>query len=696
MKHSAKLLTTLLDVSNLVSSTMELKPLLEAILDKLSNIIEYDSAGVYILSGSQMRAIAYRSRLKAQRSEISLPPSEIKTLVSDKRPVVIDGRIMALPMVSKNNVIGLLVLKHDETGYYKQHHIEPGLAFANQAAIEYENAKLYNETVKKADEIRTMFNIQQAITSRLELDVVLKLIADEARRLTNAHYTAVFLVDGESLVLSVFSGEQHDGLLGLKLPVSGSDIGDSLKKNESVIIDFSKADEKPEGKFIKIINMYNCICVPLLAGTRAVGAIAAFSRNKDEFDSEDERIFNMFAPSAVIGIENARLYKEEKLRHLEDEQRRHVAEALRDILAVLNSDHSHEEILDFIAKEAARILSADSAAIYKLNADKKTLVVEAASNLPRLVPESATLDAEKSFHGKAFLGRKPVVANSDPDGMCLNCEGIIAVPLICIGEVYGGIALYIKREEGKAARSISKEDIDLAITFADQTALAIENTKLRNKAEEMAVAAERNRLARDLHDSVTQTLFSASLIAEVLPKIWEKNPENGLKRLEEIRQLTRGALAEMRTLLFELRPATLVEAPLGELLKQLSEAVTGRGRIPVSLSIKATEELPVEVKISFYRIAQEALNNIAKHSNAKKAEVELCVSKAGMSDAIDARLCITDDGKGFDPSKVTSEHLGIGIMGERAEAIGAVLTLVSSEEEGTTVCLTWSNKKKKK
>lgn len=523
ISHNAKLLTTLLDVSNLVSSsTMELKPLLEAILEKLSNIIEYDAACIYTLSGKQMKAIAYRSGLNMPFGEISLPQSAVDTLISDKKPVLIDGKIMALPMVSKNKVIGLLVLNHNEAGHYKEQHIEPGLAFANQAAIEYQNAKLYNETVKRADEIRTMFNIQQAITSKLELDVVLKLIADEARRLSNAQCTAVFLVDGDSLVLSVFSGEQHDGLLGLKLPLEGSEIGDALKKKESVIIDFSKTEHMHEDKIIKIIGMQNCICVPLFAGTKPVGAIAAFSRKKDEFDSEDERIFNMFAPSAVIGIENA---------------------------------------------------------------------------------------------------------------------------------------------------------------------------KLKKQAEEMAVAAERNRLARDLHDSVTQTLFSASLIAEVLPKIWEKNPENGIKRLEEIRQLTRGALAEMRTLLFELRPATLVEAQLGELLRQLSEAVTGRGRIPVALSINASEELPAEVKISFYRIAQEALNNIAKHSGAKSAKVELNVRRD--KGGIEATLCITDDGKGFDPSKVTSEHLGLGIMKERAEAIGASLALVSKEGEGTVVCLTWSDKKDK-
>jgi len=108
-----------------------------------------------------------------------------------------------------------------------------------------------------------------------------------------------------------------------------------------------------------------------------------------------------------------------------------------------------------------------------------------------------------------------------------------------------------------------------------------------------------------------------------LPRLWERNKDEGLKKLEEVRQLTRGALAEMRTLLFELRPAALADAELSDLLRQLAESVIGRARVPVTLEVEGTCVIPTDVKIAFYRIAQEALNNIAKHSGATRAQITL-------------------------------------------------------------------------
>lgn len=205
-----------------------------------------------------------------------------------------------------------------------------------------------------------------------------------------------------------------------------------------------------------------------------------------------------------------------------------------------------------------------------------------------------------------------------------------------------------------------------------------------DRARKEAVASERSRLARELHDAVTQTLFSTALTAEVLPRIWEKNPELGRKKLEELRELTRGALAEMRTLLMELRPDAMEEANLADLLGHLVNAFMARASLPVHLSVCGSCDLPVEVKVAFYRIAQEALNNIQKHADAQQVVVNL----TGEGEVV--TLCIEDDGQGFDPNQqIGSDHYGLEIMAERAAQVRAILELQSQPGLGTKVSLRW-------
>jgi signal transduction histidine kinase len=207
---------------------------------------------------------------------------------------------------------------------------------------------------------------------------------------------------------------------------------------------------------------------------------------------------------------------------------------------------------------------------------------------------------------------------------------------------------------------------------------------LAEKAAEEAVTADRTRLARDLHDAVTQTLFSASLTAEVLPDLWDMDVEEAKKSTEELRQLTRGALAEMRTLLLELRPATLTQTRLSDLIKQLCEAFIGRSRLPIELNMEGDCPLPPEVQIAIYRIAQESLNNVFKYARATKVNVNLLVS----CDTVHFETC--DNGIGFDMSTTKPTSLGMRIMRERAEAIGADFTISSTLGSGTRVSVTWN------
>jgi two-component system nitrate/nitrite sensor histidine kinase NarX len=274
----------------------------------------------------------------------------------------------------------------------------------------------------------------------------------------------------------------------------------------------------------------------------------------------------------------------------------------------------------------------------------------------------------------------------------------LSVPLIIKQEVVGTLNLYYANP-----RNFEKDDIDLAVSFCDQTALAMENARLRERAQEDAIAAERNRIARELHDSVTQTIFSASLIAEVLPTVWLRDPVEAQNGLDDLRKLARGALAEMRTLLLELRPIGLAEVGLEDLLKQLAAGVSGRIRAEVNIKIQGEAILPTDVKLAFYRIAQEALNNAAKHSGADRVDIEFKSTaplssrrrkKTGSTQAVfsqSAFLSIRDNGCGFDPGSVLGEHLGLGIMRERASNMHIALSINSKLGMGTEISLHWPN-----
>ncbi|MCL4264053.1 MAG: PAS domain S-box protein [Anaerolineae bacterium] len=233
--------------------------------------------------------------------------------------------------------------------------------------------------------------------------------------------------------------------------------------------------------------------------------------------------------------------------------------------------------------------------------------------------------------------------------------------------------------------SFTTHHADLALTVANQAAITLVNAHLYKQAQTLATIQERQRLAQNLHDAVNQSLFSASLIAEVLPRLWLRNPEEAQQSLEDLRRLTRGAMAEMRGLLAELRPLVLTDSDLGDLLRQLGDALTGRTNIPVQVTVAGEGSLPTDVQVAFYRVCQEALNNIAKHAWANQVELDLRYNAGA------AELHIRDNGRGFDLTHIPAGHYGLSMMRERAKAIGAKLSVSSQPGQGAEIVIRWSN-----
>jgi PAS domain S-box-containing protein len=380
-----------------------------------------------------------------------------------------------------------------------------------------------------------------------------------------------------------------------------------------------------------------------------------------------------------------------KLKRAEEAERkqRTLAEALRAVASVINSTLNLDEVLERVLDTITQVTSHDGAAI---------MLVE--SGVARVVGYRGRTDpalAEAMDRLRLNIAEMPPLKQMIETGEPLNfpdvrrlpppfpipgeawIRSMIIAPIFGANECIGFIGL-VSATPG----FFDDASTERLRAFADQAASAIQNAKLYQQAQELAAVEERQRLARDLHDAVSQTLFSASVIAEMLPRLWKSKPESIPQRLTQLHRLIRGAMAEMRTLLIELRPTALVETDLNVLLSHLADAVAGRTSTNVVLNVEGSDSLPPEVRIAFYRIAQEALNNVIKHARANKVKVTLHGS------AGETILQVEDDGRGFDPNAVLSNHLGLNIMRERADEIGAMLTITSSLEKGTEITARWS------
>ncbi len=256
-------------------------------------------------------------------------------------------------------------------------------------------------------------------------------------------------------------------------------------------------------------------------------------------------------------------------------------------------------------------------------------------------------------------------------------SSFLGVPVVSQGKVIA--AFYLTDKVG--ATEFSQADQETIEMLAAHAAVAIENARLYERSRELSVIEERNRLARDLHDSVTQTLFSMSLTAEAVAAGIDRDPGAAKEQLESLRDLSRAALQEMRSLIFELRPAELEADGLVPTLQKHVDALQRITRREIDLRDDGYERQPPAVEKELFRIAQEALNNAIKHSQAGRIEIELALRNGRL------KLIISDNGIGFDPTdpQIRVRRLGITSMEERTEQLGGELRIESGAGRGTSV-----------
>lgn len=445
------------------------------------------------------------------------------------------------------------------------------------------------------------------------------------------------------------------------------------------------------------------LAVPLIAGGKLIGTLGLGRREPGAFSAEHIEIVREVAAPLAIAIQQT------QLRAAEREQRL-LVETLHEVTLAITSRTELEAVFNEILDQVARIVPYKAANIALLEGDILHTVAwrgyDKFGSAAKMTHLKQPL-AEFPGHIAALQKKEPRIiydTRQDPVWVTLPetawIRSHLLLPIVSRGEILGELRL-----DSDVPQDYSLDHARRLVFLAQTLAIALNNARLVNQIQQYAaeleqrVAArtaeltltyrqqaaleERQRLARDLHDAVSQTLFSASLLAEAIPRLWTRYPEKARQSLDQLRHLNRGALAEMRILLAELRPASPEDTNLAVLLRQLAHALAGRTQIEIDLQLEGEVKIRADVQTVFYRIAQESLNNIARHARASRVKVRLvCLPEA-------ATLTITDNGRGFDPRQVKSGHLGLDIMRERARAVGASLTLKSRPGEGTEIVVSW-------
>jgi signal transduction histidine kinase len=364
------------------------------------------------------------------------------------------------------------------------------------------------------------------------------------------------------------------------------------------------------------------------------------------------------------------LFIETRLRLAESESLQRTTTGLLEKLDL-------DEVLEIVSSEACRLTGATGSAILLLE-DEDWLNVTISTGQP--LPVLERLPVENSLAGISVQQETHMLVNNFPSQIQAyhrnqNLESILVVPLRAKNTIIGVLDV-VNKSDG-----FSNDDVGILNLFAAQAAIAIENARLRKQAEQLAVLEERQRLARDLHDSVIQAIYSVNLFANATQLALSSGKmDKATENLQELSNMAREAMLDMRTLIFELHPPVLEKEGLVAALRTRLETVEARSGIQTNIHVEGERRLPLNLEAELYRLAQEALTNAAKHSKANEVTLWLRFNDQQIY------LEVKDDGIGFDLLSANQKGgLGIQSMQERVSQIDGKLEIESAPGKGTSV-----------
>ena len=566
---------------------------------------------------------------------------------------------------------------------------------------------------ERTRELAGVLKVSQTITSTLELQPLLGVILDQLKTVVDYTGASVSLVEGDSLqqILRRAPTPDDPERREIRFPLDPRHPAwGVIMRREPVIIADVRGDTPAARAFRAVSAMplersrlhyiRAWMSVPLAIGERVIGMLVLAHAEPAFYTPRHAALVTAIANQAAAAIENARLYEEARAAQAAAARQLERLTTLARITERLLTTVDLDEVLRVVVEAAAR-LSCTAGAMVSLIEQDGRMLRGAAFHGPMesmFAQHKAGRPLDHvyltgSASGRALVQGKVVVVEdyltwpaSMPGRDSTVAAGVrafIVAPLRVGGETIG--LLWVG---DPAPHTFAPEDVKLVEALADQAALAIEHTRLVRRSQDAAVLEERARLARDLHDSVTQSVFSLGMLTRAAQTQHARGLPALGPTLERVGALAQEALAEMRALLFELRPGALAEEGLAGALDKLIASARVRTDMAITYSAASETRLPAEVETAIVRIVQEALGNAAKHARATQVSVTLAEQ--------DGRLTVevADNGRGFDPDTPVatsadgrSGGMGLRSMRERAAAAGLTLQVTSAPGAGTRITI---------
>jgi nitrate/nitrite-specific signal transduction histidine kinase len=553
------------------------------------------------------------------------------------------------------------------------------------AQLQESYAHLEKKVVNRTKELATLNAIATKVSHSLDLEEILNDALDEALGVMSMQRGQAFRLEEETQTLILMA---HRGLPEelvrhtARQPLGTGAAGWAAREGHAVV---RKVADDSEGKLKELVKkegLQLVISIPLMAKGRTVGAIDLLAHTLRSVTPEELSLLAAIGHQIGVAVENARLFEAER-------GRRREATLLAEMANLTSSTLDLEQVLHLAAEYAVDIFDVNCCSILLYDQAQGTLRLRAEAQA-RLDDQVTDVVAGAEFSPSEKVCQtvleelEPLIVEDVPSEPLLSpsdfltLQAALMVPIEIGGRVLGAMRLGTRRPRQRRFTSDEKE---LAMAMANQAAMAIENARLYEQAQQLAVVKERNRLARDLHDSVTQALYGVTLYAEAAARQLALG-DKGMTadHLREIRDTAQEALREMRLLIFELRLPILQSDGLVSALQARLEAVEGRVGLKTEFKVEGDGRFSPAVEEGLYRVAQEALNNALKHAHASSVSVRLRQNRRAVV------LEVTDDGVGFDPA-TARERGGFGLCGmaERATRMGGELTVQSSPGKGTKV-----------